>query len=232
MFASIAQHPLDRPVWNALRSRHAPFALGSPAALRYPPEVAAFMALRDESPEAEAALAELLPPGALGAFVEVDPHRPSDTRFECVASRPIDQMLGGPIAADPGPREPLDLGPADVPEMMALVELTQPGPFAPRTLEMGHYLGFREGGRLVAMAGERMCLDGYTEVSAICTHPEHQGRGLARSLIIRLVREISARNERPFLHVKDENLGAIALYRKLGFEFRTRVHYTILRRRG
>ena len=106
--------------------------------------------------------------------------------------------------------------------MSALVELTQPGPFEARTIEMGTYLGVRNDGELVAMAGQRMRLEGYTEISAVCTHPEHQGHGLAGLLVERLVDEIHGRDEVPFLHAASHNATAISRYRSLGFTNTTR----------
>src|SRR4029077_5363570 len=109
------------------------------------------------------------------------------------------------------------LTPADVPAMLDLVARTQPGPFARRTIELGTYLGVREGGALVAMAGERMHLDGHSEISAVCTDPSQRRRGLARDLVLTLARRIRARGERPFLHVAADNVNAIRLYEALGF---------------
>jgi predicted GNAT family acetyltransferase len=124
----------------------------------------------------------------------------------------------------------ITLGPADLEEMIALVELTQPGPFARRTPEMGRYIGIRDGGRLVAMAGERMHLDGYTEVSAVCTHPDHRGRGYARMLVSEIGRGIVERGETPFLHVYATNAVAIATYEKLGFASNGLRRFTFLKR--
>jgi ribosomal protein S18 acetylase RimI-like enzyme len=222
-------HPLDRPIWSALTSQHRRFALGGPLAIRYPAAVAGFAALAEPSPEAFQALRKLMAVGETVALVQVDPVA-APPEFETLLARPLDQMAGGAISAPCEPLELLPMGPADVPEMMELVTLTKPGPFAQRTLEMGDYLGVREAGRLVAMAGERMRIEGFTEISAICTHPDWRGRGLARALIIRLVAAVTARGERPFLHVLGENAAAIALYRELGFSKRQTLHYTILRR--
>jgi predicted GNAT family acetyltransferase len=122
--------------------------------------------------------------------------------------------------------EPVD--PVDVPAMLALAAATQPGPFGPRTIELGRYLGIRRGGTLVAMAGERMRLDGFTEISAVCVHPDHRGRGYAADLVLALAASIVARSEVPFLHVFSSNAAAISLYRKLGFAPRRRLHLAVL----
>lgn len=115
-------------------------------------------------------------------------------------------------------RDLLELGAADVPEMLELVASARPGPFWPRTHELGTYLGIRDGGRLVAMAGERLQPPGWTEISAVCTAPDHRGRGHASRLVSALTARITARGARPFLHAATRNTGAIATYERLGFE--------------
>jgi predicted GNAT family acetyltransferase len=150
--------------------------------------------------------------------------------WEPLGVLPLHQM----VCAEPleSPKlEVIPLSPADVPEMLQLVEATQPGPFAPRTIELGRYVGVRDRGRLVAMAGERLSLEGYTEVSAVCTDPEFRGQGLGEGLVRVIGSGIQRAGRIPFLHVLEANLGAIGLYQKLGFEGRgTRPLTTLLRR--
>jgi len=124
------------------------------------------------------------------------------------------------------------LGAADSPEMMELTSLTKPGPFGRRTHELGTYLGIRVEGKLVAMAGERLKVPGYTEVSAVCTHPEHAGKGYARMLMLEVMRGIRERGETPFLHVRRDNARAIALYERIGFRTRVMPHFALLRKVG
>jgi predicted GNAT family acetyltransferase len=134
---------------------------------------------------------------------------------------PLAQMvLSQPIAATPAGPEPVILGAADVPDMLDLTERTRPGPFGPRTIELGRYIGVRSDGALTAMAGERMRFDRFVEVSAICVDPAHRGKGLAASLMVLLIQDIQAKGLTPFLHVFADNAGAIALYEKLGFVVR------------
>jgi predicted GNAT family acetyltransferase len=121
---------------------------------------------------------------------------------------------------------------SDVPEMMALTKLTKPGPFGARTHEMGDYFGIRDAGALAAMAGERLRLPGYTEIRAVCTHPDHLGHGYASALMAMLMDRIRSRDELPFLHVRPENLRAIQVYERLGFTKRASLHYVVLRRRA
>lgn len=111
----------------------------------------------------------------------------------------------------------------DVPEMTDLARRTRPGPFRPRTIELGTYLGIRHDDRLVAMAGERLRLPGHTEISAVCTDPDHRGRGLATRLVLALVQQIRDRGETPILHADGRNTTAIRLYERLGFVVRKEV---------
>ncbi len=126
----------------------------------------------------------------------------------------------------------MPLGAADVPVMLALVELTRPGPFATRTIELGNFFGVRVGGELVAMTGERMKPEGFTEVTAVCTHPDHRGQGYARSLLAHVTRGVLDRGEVPFLHVFSDNFSAIELYLRSGFAIRKRMHVTVLGKRA
>jgi predicted GNAT family acetyltransferase len=139
-------------------------------------------------------------------------------------------MIGTPAECFIRGVEPVTLGADDVPEMMALTELTKPGPFGARTHELGAFLGVRIDGRLVAMAGERMKPGNYTEMTAVCVHPSHRGRGYGQILLAAISRQILARGEIPFLHVFSNNSSAIALYRRQGMEIRRRLHVTVLQK--
>jgi predicted GNAT family acetyltransferase len=124
----------------------------------------------------------------------------------------------------------VELGTQDSPEMLELTTLTKPGPFGPRTHELGTYLGIRQNHRLVAMAGERMKVPGFTEVSAVCTHPDHIGKGYAAVLMSEVMCRIVDRGETPFLHVRQDTTRAIALYERLGLRKRKLLHFAVLRR--
>jgi len=146
---------------------------------------------------------------------------PTADAWRVVASFEVVQMTAGRALGEPG-GEFLALGDDDVPEMLDLTRRTNPGPFLPRTIEMGDYIGVRDGGELVAMAGERFHVPGWTEISAVCTAPTHRGQGLATRLLRAVAAGIEARGEGVFLHVVATNTGAIRLYEALGFSIRGR----------
>jgi ribosomal protein S18 acetylase RimI-like enzyme len=211
-------HPLDNPVWNALTGPQETVAQGSSLALRFDPAFAPFAGLPDEASEASwRAMHELVGDG--GAAILVDDGRAVPDGWTELFHIPLIQMLGDGVA--PGSDAGFDdLGVADAEEMIALVGRTNPGPFAARTVELGDYLGVREGDALVAMAGTRMRTGGFTEISAVCTDPAHRGTGLGTGLVLALVGRIRAQGAVPCLHVASENTNAIRLYRALGFTVR------------
>jgi predicted GNAT family acetyltransferase len=151
--------------------------------------------------------------------------------FKVLLADTGEQMIGTPAENTIAGVEIVTLGAADVPDMVALTELTKPGPFSARTHELGTFLGIRIDGELVAMTGERMKPGNYTEMTAVCVHPSHRGRGYAQALLGAVARQIEARGEIPFLHVFSNNESAIALYRRQGMEIRRRLHVTVLQKR-
>ncbi len=149
--------------------------------------------------------------------------------WQAVETFDLVQMLGERVTGAEC-AEAIPLGAADVPEMPEIVAQTEPGPFLNRTIELGRYLGIRRDGALVAMAGERFRLDGWTEISAVCTNPDHRGQGLASRLTGALIARIQRRSERPFLHVLSTNTGAIGLYEELRFRIRQTATLTVVTR--
>jgi ribosomal protein S18 acetylase RimI-like enzyme len=208
---------LDNPIWSCLSSRHADFARGGKLARRYHADISPISGLAGDEPMYFAELESLLEIG--DDFATFGFSLPSlSASWETLYASRLTQMVRAD--ATPLPERDADviaLGAADVPEMLTLVELTRPGPFRQRTIALGNYLGIREDGRLVAMAGERMWIDNFREVSAICTHPQAQGRGYARTLMSRVINRMLRAGETPFLHVESKNRRAIDVYRALGF---------------
>lgn len=227
----MASHILDRPVWNALTTRQAHLALGDPAhGLRYPADIEPFGAARNNAPDQLLALGKLTPMDGGLALVEPDKIVPPPGLI-VLFEEPVRQMVAAHLPAPDDCSGVIALGNNDAPEMRALAELTQPGPFHARTHELGDFVGVRENGKLIAMAGMRMRVPGFTEISAVCTHPDARGRGLAAKLMRIVAAKIVARDEQLFLHVYPHNKGAIAVYEKLGFHHRTDVQLTVLRHR-
>ena len=227
----MAMHALDNPVWQSLLTCHSHVALGNEYVKRYPPAMAPFIGVPASDAPGAAHLSQLVAAGESCYFVSVAPSLSSEWEMEEHA--PIVQMLC-PSHLDTAKSdiEISTLSDADVPAMMALTSLVYPEFFRPRTAELGTYLGIYKNEKLVAMAGERMHLTGYREISAVCTHPDYLGRGYARCLISRLVNVILGRNEIPFLHVSGDNARAKSLYEDLGFTSRCSIPLWSVKRHG
>lgn len=223
---------LHRVVWSSLATRQAAFSQGNMLARRFDPRVSPFASAKDNSDEALAALEGLFPANDDHAFLlqAEDILLPGNLVAEKTALGVL--MIEKTALAPPSRQvEILPLSVEDLPEMVALAELTKPGPFTNRTPELGAFFGVRFDGRLAAMGGTRLNLTGYREISGLCTHPDFQGRGLASALTLRIASRIRADGDTPFLHSYADNHGAIALYRKLGFEIWNEVNVAVVRRR-
>ncbi|MCW8378811.1 GNAT family N-acetyltransferase [Streptomyces justiciae] len=210
---------LDNPVWAALDGPHAGFAERVGRAARYPADVYAFAALADPAdPAAWADLHALLGPGTSAKVkgVETVPDG-----WDVVGGGQGVQLVDTGLRAEPAP-EAVRLGPDDVPDILDLVARTRPGPYLARTVHLGTYLGIRHRGRLIALAGERLRLPGWTEISAVCTDPDHRGRGLGTRLVRAVAAGIRERGETPFLHAAANNASAVRLYESIGFTLRRR----------
>lgn len=207
---------LDNVFWHALGGTQRTLTLGNGRVRRYGPGLPPMLAYADPARPALDELAPFCEAGERFYSADWQGDAPAGWQVEFEGSMELMVWSGGEPAQEP--LEAVELGMGHVPQMVELATLTKPGPFGARNLELGRYYGCFEGARLVAMAGERMQAGSLREVSAICTHPEHQGRGLARRLVQRLVALQLQRGETPFLHVMDTNTGALRLYRQLGFE--------------
>jgi uncharacterized RmlC-like cupin family protein/ribosomal protein S18 acetylase RimI-like enzyme len=210
---------LDNPAWAALNGAHARFAEWSGHVVRYDPDVAPFLAVPPEPEDPEQVWADIVTLVGPGAVVVIPGTTSPPPGWAVVSRTPGVQLVDDGVAAAPFD-EALELTAADVPEMLALVERTEPGPFRPRTIELGSYLGIRREGALIAMAGERLRPPGWTEISAVCTDAAFRGQGLGTRLVLAVAAGIRARGETPFMHAAGHNTGAIRLYESLGFRLR------------
>jgi ribosomal protein S18 acetylase RimI-like enzyme len=224
---------LDNPVWHSLTGHHAHLAVGAEVGRglvrRYPAEIGPLAAFQEATPEAYAELASVVPEGDLAVlFFEEKPGIPAGwqllregtlVQMVCPVAPEVPGLVGGMA----------ELGPVDYPEMVALTKLTEPGPFRAQTGELGGFVGVRVDGRLAAMAGQRMSLEGFAEVSAVCTHPDFRGRGFAQALVATVARAIHATGRVPFLTAFEGNTGAIRVYEQVGFVERRRMELAAMR---
>lgn len=210
---------LDNPAWSSLTGAHAHFAIGNELVKHYPADVSPFVGVRSWSdPDVWDALIDVFGHGAPVTISNADPELPSGWSEVGRGSgvQLVETERLAPVPFD----EAVELGAADVADMLALVERNQPGPFLPRTHELGRYVGVRRDGRLVAMAGERLHPAGWTEISAVSTDEAHRRQGLASRLVLDVAFHIRAGGDRAMLHAAADNTGAIRAYEKLGFTLR------------
>jgi len=219
-----SNHPLDRAVWNALSTRQAPLSIREGGVMRFDPAYALFaaagpdataddwVALARETGRVALFEADAVVPQGL---VEVD-------RIDCLQMTATAMSAGGREVAFEA------LTDADGPEMLALASLTQPGPFFSKTHLLGPFIGIRHEGTLVAMAGERLSLDGFSEVSGVCTHPDHRGHGYAGALMRAVGQRILDRGDTVFLHARIGHAATIAFYETLGFTLRIKPSYVVM----
>lgn len=218
---------LDNPVWHALVTAQRGMGLVHGLAARYRRDISPLAGLREPTRQALEDLRALADPGEQ-LWLLSDGPLDLPPCWQTVRARFIDQMVSGGERPRPASGF-LELGEADVADMAALVELTKPGPFEMHTRDMGAYLGVRDpDGRLVALSGQRMNLTHFREISAVCSHPDARGRGLTAPLMEELMARIVAEGKTPFLHVKTENDGAKAVYRKLGFSVRRQIYFSVI----
>ena len=221
-----SSHPLDRAVWNALTTRQAHLAVAEGPVLRFDPAYARFAAVRADAgagAEAMARLARRTGPLALFQTDAAAPQGLSEIdRIDCL------QMTCTTLSAGGRSVEFEPLSDADGPEMLALAQLTQPGPFLEKTHLLGPFIGVRREGQLAARAGVRLNLDGFTEVSGVCTHPDHRGQGYAGAMMRAVAHEILARGDTAFLHARIGHAETIAFYETLGFKPRITPSYLVM----
>lgn len=219
---------LDNPAWEALLGAQAPLGEVHGLAGRFQADVAPFHAFADPADrQAWADMATLVAPG--GEFLAPVGPETVPPGWEMLDKGEGVQMAGDDVYATADP-EAVVLTSADIPDMLELVRRTNPGPFLPRTIELGAYVGIRRDGALVSMAGERLRPPGWTEISAVCTDPAYRGQGLATRMVASIIAGIRSREEVPFLHVRAANTAAINLYLSMGFTLRREVIFGMYRR--
>jgi ribosomal protein S18 acetylase RimI-like enzyme len=203
---------------------------GGALARRLQTDIGPFAAAVDRSDAAAGALAGLIPDGGDISLLEPSPPQ-APARVEVTFTAPGVQMITRSFASAEGKHSPIEpLGDADADEMLALATLTRPGPFRARTHVLGRFVGIRDHGRLVAMAGERLQTQDFIEISGVCTHPEYRSRGYGAALLTSVGQLILDEGKTPFLHAYASNTGAIALYKSLGFEHRCDVVHAVWKR--
>ena len=220
----MAEHVLDRPVWTALNTVHAGLSIGSGRARRFDATISPFAAAVDEREESLVELGALVGDGGPVVIAQADPIVAPDGAALKNLGLASQMLFEGASVSEAKGLPVRRLHQQDAQAMLDLATLTKPGPFAIRTHLLGEYWGIEQDGRLVAMAGERLKQPGFTELSGVCTHPDHLGHGYARELCLVVLNRILGRGEQPYLHVYQTNEPALTLYRKLGFRERQTMH--------
>ncbi|WP_193103702.1 GNAT family N-acetyltransferase [Brachybacterium sp. FME24] len=219
---------LDNPAWSSLTGHHAHLAIGNDLVRHFPDDVSPFVGVKDwEHPDVWDAILDVFGHGATVGVSHADPLLPEG--WAPVFSIPGVQLVQTEQLAARPDEEAVELGGGDSTDMLELVERTQPGPFLPRTHELGRYVGIRRAGRLIAMAGERLHPDGWTEISAVAVDEDHRRQGLASRLVLDVAFQIQQRGDRALLHASATNTSAIAGYEKLGFALRRRLMFGAVR---
>ena len=225
------KHLLDNPVWEALGTEDARLNCGTDVVSYFADDVSPFVGMKCWDDHDLAILEKELPADRSFSVMIADQVK-IPACFEIVFTTPLYQMVCTRFQPIFDSRLSMrSLGDADVPAMLELTSLTKPGPFLQRTIDFGHYIGIVEGDKLLAMAGERLHVKGYTEVSAVCTDPAHLGKGYASHLMSHACETVIQRGNIPFLHVKQDNTRAIAKYEHLGFSIRSAFYFAVIKRR-
>lgn len=209
-------HPLHNPVYNALLTSDNHLSYGNEQVKYFDVEVSPFAGFAEENQHGFSELYELLPPGRKILYATTSSiTQPAGWQLTHEIKGLQFVYEGDDIKAEFS--NVLPLTETHVEEMIELVRLTKPGPFGKRTIDFGSYFGIFDSGKLVAMTGQRLHIENYTEISAVCTHPDHLGKGYASVLLQHQLQIILQQGQYPFLHVRDDNERAIALYQRLGF---------------
>jgi len=225
-------HVLDNPIWNGLISGNKDFAQGTDSVRFFPAAIAPFIGLQENTEAHFDTLHDIVPSDR--TFVHFGIEKPTiPDSWNVIVQLPGFQLTytgaDVPVLND---EEIVSLTNEHIPQMLSLTTLTNPGPFSSRTIDFGNYEGIFRDGLLVAMAGQRLHPYEYVEISAVCTHPDYAGKGFARQLLLRQVQQIIVSGGIPFLHVRSDNSRAVNLYKRLGFEIRTDVYFTVIQKKN
>ena len=221
-------HPLDNPIWSALTTGSATFSFGTDHCRFIDREMGFFAGMPEYTTKNLETLHASCDQGKRVILFPPD-HLPSTEGWRVLNDRALLQMVySEEIVLPEIKKEWSNLTDIHVPEMLALTELTKPGPFLARTLNFGGYVGAMDGDRLISMAGRRLSPDPYVEISAVCTHPDFLGRGLSSQVLNQVMKGVLAEQKIPFLHVYPDNAPAVRVYEKLGFRPRTTLRVYLL----
>lgn len=221
---------LNNPVWEALTSGDKTLGLGTDTVKYFDEQVSPFAGFDQSYKEGFDELHALLPPGrtilyAVPYLIE------TPKGWNCPHTIPgLQFVYTKPTGTAPSAFPLVPLGEEHVESMVELATLTRPGPFASRTIDFGHYFGIFESDKLAAMTGQRLHVHGYTEISAVCTHPGHLGKGYAAALVQHAINLILQQGKTPFLHVRADNQRAIEIYQRLGFAVSREMNFYVLKR--
>ena len=223
-------HSLNNPIWNALISGNSQFATGTESIKYFPENVAPFVGLQHLNVQSTDLLYDIFSAERVAVIITAEEVETSE-KWEVIHEDMLFQMTGEKLNFRNTELEISTLDTSNVPDMLALTKLTNPGPFSERTIEFGHYKGIMADGKLVAMAGRRTHVNEYIEISAVCTHPSHLGKGYAGTLLLDVAQQIIADGCIPYLHVRQNNESAVKLYEKLGFKVRADMRVKVIKKR-
>jgi ribosomal protein S18 acetylase RimI-like enzyme len=224
------EHVLDNPIFNALISGNSSLALGSGNTLYFPEEISPFVGLKNFSVEEFEMLAGEFPGGTTRATFAPRQVNLPEVWIRSGGMEIYQMVHEGLLPTADSQHAVSPLSDEHIDAMLELTKLTNPGPFNRRTIDFGNYYGCFENERLVAMAGHRLQLPDYTEISAVCAHPAYHGKGYAKTLLAFHIMQIIRSGKTPMLHVKMDNVTAIALYKSLGFRIRRSIDVVIFRK--
>lgn len=221
-------HPLDNPIWSSLDSRHRDLAQGDGEVLRYPAPIAPFLGVSRPDADVAATLQSLVAKDETVFLLGPELQVPAGWKLENLGQ--LAQMICPQRVADGRTADIIKLSEAHRADVLALTALVYPHYFRPQTMLLGRYFGIYADGRLAAIIGERMGTEQHREISAVCTHPDFNGRGYARILLAFLANDLLDRGQQPFLHVSPRNERALSLYLRNGFHTRHEIAFWSLQR--